>query len=43
MTQEQINEFVAYLERFNSIFTRRVDAVLIKAKFLEILNRGKND
>ena len=43
MTQEQINEFVAYLERFNTVFTRKVDSVLIKSKFLEILNRGKND
>jgi hypothetical protein len=43
MTQEQINEFLAYLEKHNTIFTRKVDSVLIKAKFLEILNKGKND
>jgi hypothetical protein len=43
MTQEKINEFIAYLEKFNTVFNRRVDAFLIKAKFLEILNRRKDD
>jgi hypothetical protein len=43
MTEEQINEFIAYLEKHNTVFTRRVDALFIKAKFLEILNRSKND
>lgn len=43
MNEEQVKEFIAYLDSLNTIFRITTPAALIKLKFLEIKNRKVND